>query len=186
MVIIFIIIALIITFYIFLYNNLISAKNYVEKNKSTIETVFQNRYDLIPNLVEVVKQYTSHEDDVLTKVTKIRSELLNQSDKIDKNRLEEEGELSQTLKSIFALSENYPDLKANENFLNLQNQWQEIEDRMQAARRWYNTAVKILNDKKEMIPSNFVALTMNIKDYPMYESDKNAKISLNAKDLFNK
>jgi LemA protein len=90
MIIIIFIIVILITIYIFLYNRLISAKNYVEKNLATIETVFQNRYDLIPNLVEVVKQYTSHEEDVLTKITKIRSELLSMTEKIDKNRLEEE------------------------------------------------------------------------------------------------
>jgi len=90
MIIIIFIIVILITIYIFLYNRLISSKNYVEKNLATIETVFQNRYDLIPNLVEVVKQYTSHEEDVLTKITKIRSELLSMTEKIDKNRLEEE------------------------------------------------------------------------------------------------
>jgi LemA protein len=118
--------------------------------------VFQNRYDLIPNLVEVVKQYVSHEKSLLEDVTKIRSNAMK-SEEVTKEKLDQENMLSGTLKSIFALSENYPDLKANENFIQLQNQWTEIEERMQAARRSYNSSVKALNDKKQMIPSNIIA-----------------------------
>ena len=94
--------------------------------------------------------------------------------------------LSGTLKTIFALGENYPNLKANENFINLQNQWSEIEDRLQAARRGYNSAVKALNDKKQMFPSNIFASMMNLANYPMFEAVAEAKESLNAKELFAK
>ncbi len=171
--------------YIGLYNSIVSARNSVEENKSTIETIFQNRYDLIPNLVEVVKQYADHEKELLRDVTELRSNAMNNQN-ITKEKLQNENQISSSLKSMFALGENYPDLKANQNFINLQNQWQEIEDRMQAARRWYNSAVKVLRNKKQQIPSNIVASGMNLQDYPMFEADKEARKNLNAKDMFAK
>ena len=170
--------------YVLIYNGIISARNNVKENSSAIDTVFQNRYDLIPNLIEVVKKYTKHESKVLENVTKLRSGAMG-TQEITPEKLAQENMISGTLKSIFALSENYPDLKADSQFLNLQNQWQEIEDRLQAARRWYNSAVKILKNKKEQIPSSFIASTMNIEDYPMFEADEKAKESVNAKELFN-
>ncbi len=180
-----VIVAIIIVAYIAIYNSIISVKNTVEESFSAIETVFQNRYDLIPNLVDVVKQYVSHERGLLEEVTKIRTSAINNTE-ITKEKLEEENMLSGTLKSIFALAENYPDLKANENFIQLQNQWTEIEERLQAARRAYNSAVKALNDKKQMIPSNIIASGMNLKDYPMFEAVSEAKESLDASELFAK
>lgn len=171
--------------YFVIYNSIVSVRNSVEESSSAIDTVFQNRYDLIPNLVEVVKQYVSHEKSLLEDVTKIRSNAMK-SEEVTKEKLDQENMLSGTLKSIFALSENYPDLKANENFIQLQNQWTEIEERMQAARRSYNSSVKALNDKKQMIPSNIIAWTMNLWEYPMFEAVSEAKESLNAKELFTK
>lgn len=168
-----------------MYNSIISVKNTVEESSSAIDTVFQNRYDLIPNLVEVVKQYATHEKDLLEGVTKLRSDTMA-GQEMTKEKLENENMLSWTMKSIFALSENYPDLKANQNFIQLQNEWTEIEDKMQAARRAYNSAVKSLNDKKQMIPTNIIASLMTLKDYPMFEAAVEAKASLDAKDLFNK
>ncbi len=94
--------------------------------------------------------------------------------------------LSSTLKSIFAVAENYPDLKANQNFIQLQNQWSEIEDNISAARRTYNAAVKELNNKKEMFPTNIIVTFISIPKYKYFEADKNAKKSLNAKELFSK
>ena len=89
------------------------------------------------------------------------------------------------MKSIFAIAENYPDLKASNNFLELQTQWSEIEDRLQAARRAYNSSLKLLNDKKEMFPSNIVASMMKIEDFAMFEADEGAKIEkIDAKELF--
>jgi LemA protein len=102
-----------------------------------------------------------------------------------KEKLAQENMLSGTLKSIFALSENYPDLKADTSFLKLQEEWTMIEDKMQAARRSYNASVKKLNDLKETVPSNIVASFMNIETYLMFESDEEAKKSINAKELFN-
>ena len=108
--------------YFAIYNSIISTKNRVEEAKSNIDVFLQNRYDLIPNLVETVKQYMAHERWVLEEITKLRSNLLKESWNFTKERFEKENQLSQTLKSIFALAENYPDLKANQNFIQLQNQ----------------------------------------------------------------
>lgn len=172
-------------YFITTYNTLIRTKNLVDENVSAIDTMFQNRYDLIPNLVEVVKQYASHEKTLLEWVTKLRSSAMS-GQEMTKEKLENENMLSGTLKSIFALSENYPDLKANQNFINLQNEWTEMEDKMQAARRSYNSAVKHLRDLREMFPSNIVAWMMTFKVYEMFEANAEAKKSLNANELFNK
>ena len=116
---------------------------------------------------------------------KLRSSAMGNQE-VSKEKLAQENMLSGTLKSIFALSENYPDLKANEQFLDLQKQWTEMEDRMQGARRAYNAAVKALTDKREMIPSNIVASFMTFKDFPLFEADVEARENLNAKELFSK
>lgn len=171
--------------FIVMFNTIIRIKNSVEENVGAIDTVFQNRYDLIPNLVEVVKQYASHEKTLLEWVTKLRTGAMSGQD-MSKEKLESENALSGTLKSIFALSENYPDLKANENFIRLQNEWTEIEDKMQAARRSYNASVKALNDVKQMFPSSIVAWMMTIKAYEMFEASEESKKSLDAAELFNK
>ena len=170
---------------IWIYNSLISAKNNAEESKSAIDTVFQNRYDLIPNLVEVVKQYAKHEKETLEGVVKMRSNLVDSWWEPTKERFAEENMLSWTMKSIFALSENYPDLKADKSFIQLQNQWTEIEDRLQGARRAYNAAVKALRNKKEMFPSNIIAWMMTLPVYDMFEADEVAKVTPKAKDLFN-
>jgi LemA protein len=117
-----------------MYNSIIKNKNEVENNKSTIQTVMQNRYDLIPNLVEVVKKYTKYEKGALESVIKMRNQLTGH-DNVDASAAQEENMLTGTLKSIFALAESYPDLKADTQFTQLQNQLIELEDRMQAARR---------------------------------------------------
>jgi len=171
--------------FIVTYNSIIRTRNSVEENVSAIDTVFQNRYDLIPNLVEVVKQYASHEKNLLEWVTKLRSGAMS-GQEMTKEKLNQENMLSGTLKSIFALAENYPDLKANQNFINLQNEWTEMEDKMQAARRSYNAAVKALRDIRQMFPSNIVASMMTIKKYDMFEASEESKKSLDAKELFNK
>lgn len=159
---------------IMLYNGIISTKNSVIESYSAIDTVLQNRYDLIPNLVEVVKGYAAHESKTLAEITEIRSRLL-ENHSPDKSRFDQENALSTRAKSIFALAESYPDLKASENFLKLQEQWTEIEDRLQGARRAYNASVKELLNMKEMFPSNVVAGMMTLPEYPMFEAENAAK-----------
>jgi LemA protein len=185
-IVVWIIIFLLVIIYISIYNGIISSKNKVEESKSSIDVFLQNRYDLIPNLVETVKQYMQHEKGVLEELTRLRTEALKESWTFTNDRFEKENQITQALKSIFAVAENYPDLKANQNFIALQNQWSEIEDNIAAARRTYNAAVKDLNDKKQMIPYSIVAGSMNLPDYAYFQADENAKQSLDAKDLFSK
>ncbi len=167
------------------YNGIINAKNSVKESFSAIDTVLQNRYDLIPNLVEVVKQYAAHESGVLSKVTEMRSKLLSGGQSADAGRFADENALQSTMKSIFAIAENYPELKASANFLELQTQWSEMEDRMQGARRAYNAAVKELDNKKQMFPSNIVAGMMTIEPYAMYEADESVRSAkMDAKEMF--
>lgn len=180
-------IALIIGLYfIVTYNSIINAKNSTNEAFSAIDTVLQNRYNLIPNLVEVVKKYAAHEVAVFDKVSEMRASLLSNGNKGSTERFAQENELQSTMKSLFAVAENYPDLKASTNFLELQTQWAEMEDRLQGARRAYNAAVKSLNNKKEMFPSNMVAKMMTLPEYAMFEADEAAKTAnLSAKEMFN-
>ena len=168
------------------YNSIISTKNSVWESFSAIDTVLQNRYNLIPNLVELVKQYMKHEASIIDNVSEMRSKLLSNSNKTSDERFKAENELQAWLKSIFAIAENYPDLKANTNFLELQTQWSELEDRLQWARRAYNASVKELQNKKEMFPSNIIAGMMKIEDYKMFEAEEQAKVEkIDAKAMFN-
>lgn len=175
-----------VVFFIYQYNSIISIKNKVGESFSSIDTVLQNRYNIIPNLIEVVKQYASHEKQAFENVSKMRSELLANSWNTAWDRFEKENQLQAGLKSIFAIAESYPDLKASTNYLELQTQWSEIEDRLQWARRAYNAAVKLFKDKKEMFPSNIIAGMMKLPTYDMFEAEAAAKVEkMDAKALFN-
>ncbi len=167
------------------YNSIINTKNTANEAFSAIDTVLQNRYNLIPNLVELVKQYMSHEASLINKVSEMRAQLVSSTDKNSTDRFTKENQLQAGMKSIFAIAENYPDLKASSNFLELQTQWSEIEDRLQWARRGYNAAVKQLNNNKEMFPSNIVANMMTLPIYTMFEADEGAKVEkMDAKAMF--
>lgn len=172
-------------YFVVTYNNIINTKNTANEAFSAIDTVLQNRYNLIPNLIETVKQYMAHEASLINKVSEMRSQLLSNTNKWSAERFAGENELQAGLKSIFAIAENYPDLKASANFLELQTQWSEIEDRLQGARRAYNAAIKELNNKKEMFPSNIVAKMMTLPTLTMYEAEEAAKVEkMDAKAMF--
>jgi LemA protein len=177
--------AIVVIYFIMTYNSIINTKNTVGEAFSAIDTVLQNRYNLIPNLVELVKQYMAHEASLINKVSEMRAQLISNTNKAGKERFAEENELQAGMKSIFAIAENYPDLKASSNFLELQTQWSEMEDRLQGARRGYNAAVKQLNNSKEMFPSSIVAKMITLPEYTMFEADASAKIEkLDAKAMF--
>lgn len=178
--------AIIAIYFVMTYNSIINTKNTTTEAFSAIDTVLQNRYNLIPNLVELVKQYMAHEASLINKVSEMRSQLLSNTNKEGKERFAQENELQAGMKSIFAIAENYPDLKASSNFLELQTQWSEIEDRLQGARRAYNSAVKQLNNCREMFPSSIVAKMITLPDYTMFEADESAKVEkMDAKAMFN-
>lgn len=178
--------AIVAIYFVMTYNSIINTKNTTTEAFSAIDTVLQNRYNLIPNLVELVKQYMAHEANLINKVSEMRSQLLSNTNKEGKERFAQENELQAGMKSIFAIAENYPDLKASSNFLELQTQWSEIEDRLQGARRAYNSAVKQLSNSREMFPSSIVAKMITLPDYTMFEADESAKVEkMDAKAMFN-
>ena len=151
------------------YNGFIKAKNTVEEAFATMDVYLKKRYDLIPNLVETVKGYAKHESETLTKVMEARNMAAGAGTIEDK--MQGENMLSGTLKNLFAVAENYPDLKANTNFLDLQNQLKLVEEDIANARKYYNAVVKIFNNKCEMFPSNILANIFKFERKPMFEVD---------------
>lgn len=150
------------------YNGFVQLKNRVKEAWSDIEVQMKRRYDLIPNLVETVKGYASHESGTLEKVIQARNMAMAPHGDI-KEVAKNENMLTGALKSIFALSENYPDLKANQNFMELQREVRDTEDKIQAARRFYNANVLALNTKAEMFPSNIIAGAFNFQKAEFFE-----------------
>lgn len=138
-----------------IYNGLIRLKNRVDEAWSDIDVQLKRRYDLIPNLVNTVKGYASHEKEVFEKVTEARTKAMGAQSAADKAQAE--NALSQTLKSLFAVAEAYPDLKANQNFLELQRELTDTEDKIQASRRFYNGNVRDFNIKIQVFPNNIFA-----------------------------
>ncbi len=138
------------------YNRFVSQRNYIRDSWSNVETELQRRYDLIPNLVETVKGYASHEERVLTTITEARARASSNHGRVA-DQARDENALVAGIRSLFAVSEAYPDLKASAHFLALQGQLVETEDRIQAARRLYNGNVRDLNRRVEAFPSSIVA-----------------------------
>ena len=149
------------------YNGLVKTKNQAEEAFSTMDVYMKKRYDLIPNLVETVKGYASHESQTLEKVTAARNAAMTASS-IDE-KLKNENALTGTLKSLFAVAESYPDLKANTNFMDLQRQLQTIEEDIANSRKYYNASVKNLNNKIEMFPSSVIAGMFHFEKKPYFE-----------------
>lgn len=154
------------------YNGLVRLKNRVEEAWSDIDVQLKRRYDLIPNLVNTVKGYASHESGVFEKVTEARSRAMSAGTAGDK--AEAENMLSSTLKSLFAVAEAYPELKANQNFLALQQELSDTENKIQAARRFYNGNVMELNTKIETFPTNVIANMFNFAKREFFELDEEA------------
>lgn len=153
-----------------IYNGLIKLKNRVDEAWSDIDVQLKRRYDLIPNLISTVKGYASHESGTFERVTEARSNAMQAQETGDaKEQAEAENMLSGTLKSIFALSENYPDLKANQNFLELQRELSDTEDKIQASRRFYNGNVRDFNIKIELFPNNIFAGILNFTKREFFE-----------------
>lgn len=148
-------------------NSFVSIKNQVEEAFSTMDVYLKKRYDLIPNLVETVKGYASHESETFTKVTAARTAAMN-STSIDE-KIANENALSGTLKSLFAVAEAYPQLQANTNFLDLQQQLKGLEDEIANSRKYYNAVVRTMNTKVESFPSNLIASMFGFKKQPFFE-----------------
>lgn len=157
-----------------MYNGLIRGKNRVDEAWSDIDVQAKRRYDLIPNLVSTVKGYAAHEQGTLEKVIEARNSAMaaQKSGNLEEQQAAE-NTLSGTLKSIFALSENYPDLKANQNFLELQRELSDTENKMQAARRFYNGNVRDFNTSLQTFPTNIFANMLGFTVYKFFEIDNN-------------
>jgi len=161
-----------------LYNGLIRSRNRVTTAWSDIDVQLQRRHDLIPRLVAAVKQYAQYEKATLEAITELRAEAMQTADVREKGRLEEK--LKSGLDRIIALAESYPDLKANENFLSLQNELVETENYLQFARRYYNGSVRDYNTRTETVPNNIIANAFNFKrkDFFQKSSDEAANVPL--------
>jgi LemA protein len=161
-----------------LYNRLVRSRNRVDTAWSDIDVQLQRRHDLIPNLVQAVDQYAGYERATLEAVTELRAEAMRVTDIDARGKAEEE--LSSGVQRLIALAENYPDLKANENFLNLQNQLVETENYLQFARRYYNGSVRDYNTMTETVPSNLVASSFNFDSRSFFQkaSDDVANVPL--------
>jgi len=155
----------------FLYNSLVRSRNRVDEAWSDIEVQLKRRYDLIPNLVETVKGYAKQESSVLQNVTEARTRAMNAGSLDDK--LKQENALSGTLKSLFAVAESYPDLKSNQNFMKLQGDLTDTEDKIQAARRFYNGTVRDFNTKLQVFPTNLFASALGFKVREYFGIDEN-------------
>jgi LemA protein len=154
-----------------IYNSLIRLRQHIRDSWANIDTELRRRYDLIPNLVETVKGYAAHEKTVLDAVTDARSRAVSSTGSPNHQAVDE-NTLVKALSTLFAVSENYPELKASQNFLELQKELTNTEDRIQASRRFYNGNVRDLNTRIEVFPSNIIASLFNFKHAEYFEIDE--------------
>lgn len=167
LIVLLVVVVLAAAWFVGVYNSLVRLKNRVKEAWSDIDVQLKRRYDLIPNLVETVKGYMKHEEGVLTKVTEARSQAMQAQGPEEKGKAE--NMLSGTLKSLFAVAESYPELKASENFAKLQDEISDTENKIQASRRFYNGQVRDFNTKIEMFPTNIIAGMLSFKAWEYFE-----------------
>lgn len=166
------------------YNGLIKKRNQLTNAFSAIDVMLKKRYDLLPNLVETVKQYMSYEESTLTKITSLRTRAasgeLSNAEKIDLDK-----QIGSAVSGMMLTVENYPDLKANQNFMNLQTTWTESEEQIAAARRNYNASVTAYNNGIMMFPGNMFAGMLGYQTVAVIENTAEERKNMSAKDLFN-
>ena len=178
-IIILVIVVFLVIFVIVKYNSLVTLRQKVRNGWSQIDVQLQRRFDLIPNLIETVKGYMEHESGILEKVSELRSSWANAKTLADKANLD--NQLSETLKTIMAVAENYPDLKANQNFMALQQELTNTEDKISYSRQFYNDIVTKYDTELEVFPSNIVASIFGFKAEDLFKVDndearKNVKV----------
>ena len=171
-----VIIIAIIGLVILLYNSLVQLKVLVDEAWSGIDVQLKRRYDLIPNLVETVKGYAKHEKQTFEKIAELRTSAMNAKTVAEKGKAD--GMLTATLKTLFAVAENYPELKANENFLSLQSSLNEIETEVQGARRYYNGTVRDYNTKIMVFPNNLLAGMLGFKAREFFQAEEESKANV--------
>lgn len=180
LIIVVVLIVLLIVYVVAVYNSLVADRNKVKNAWSQIDVELQRRFDLIPNLVESVKGYMEHEEKILSEVADLRSSWASATTVAEKSTLN--NQLTESLKSLMAIAENYPDLKANQNFLELQNELENTENKISYSRRDYNDTVTRFNIKLEAFPSNLVASAFKFEKEELFEVKddsvrKNVKVS---------
>ncbi len=173
------IIVLLVLWVISTYNGLIKLRNKVKNQWSQIDIQLKRRFDLIPNLVETIKGYTKHESETLEKVIQARNTYLSAG--TPEEQMKASGELSKVVSKLFALSEAYPDLKANTNFVDMQNTLKDTEDKISYARSFYNDSVMKYNTKIETVPTNVVANMFGFKTEIYFEAEAEAKENVKVK-----
>ena len=167
-----------------LYNSLVRRKNDVENAFASIDAMLKKRYDLIPNLVETVKSYMKHEKSLLNELTELRTKAVS-GEISDNEKVEIENKIVKEMSGLMVAVENYPDLKASQNFIQLQGAWNEVEEQISASRRAFNSAVTTYNNKVETFPSNLIAGLMGYKRKALFEIPDVERKNLNARNLFN-
>lgn len=165
-IIITVIVVILVLFTIVTYNKLIKARNNVKNSFAQIDTQLQRRFDLIPNLVETVKGISNHEKEILEKIAESRNGYMNANSSGEK--LEMNNQLSSSLRTLFAVVENYPEIKSNENFSKLQDELSETEDKVTYSRQFYNDAVTIFNNKLQTFPNNIVGAIFGFKEEVLF------------------
>lgn len=173
------IVLVIVFWFIAVYNSLVKLNQRTDEAFSDIDVQLKRRYDLIPNLISTVKGITKHEEKVFTEVTAARAAAMSAKGMEEKSKAE--NALSGTLKTLFAVSENYPDLKSNQNFLELQRELSDTENKIQSARRFYNGNVRDLNIKVRVFPAKMVADMLNIKGREFFEANGEERENVEVK-----
>ena len=176
------IIVILLIYILITYNSFINSRNLVKEAFSTMDIYLKKRWDIIPNLIEVVKGYSKYEKETLTKITSLRSSSYDELTMDNKININEE--LSKYLSNIFAVSENYPELKANELFTNLSSNLISIEDEIANSRKYYNGTVRNFNNKIQMFPNNILAKLFRFKEFKMFEANAEEKnnVGVNLND----
>jgi len=182
--IVFGLIALLFIVFMVLYNNLVKKRNEINNAFGSIDAMLKKRYDLIPNLVETVKAYMSHEASILSEVTRLRSNV----DKAASNDeiIDSHNKLTRSIDNLLMVAESYPQLKASQNFRDLQASWNEAEEQIAASRRYYNTAVTLYNNAVLSFPSNLIALWFGFKPMMVFQIPDSERQNISAKELFKK
>lgn len=176
------IIVILLIYILITYNSFINSRNLVKEAFSTMDIYLKKRWDLIPNLIEVVKGYSKYENETLTKITSLRSSSYDELTMDNKININED--LSRCLSNIFAVSENYPELKANELYTNLSNNLISIEDEIANSRKYYNGTVRNFNNKIQMFPNNILAKLFRFKEFKLFEANAEEKnnVGVNLND----
>ncbi len=178
-IILIIVLVLIILWAISVYNSLVALRNRVKDQWAQIDVQLKRRFDLIPNLVETVKGYTKHESETLEAVIKARNTYVSAT--VPEEQMKADGELTKAISKLFALTESYPDLKANTNFQALQQELTETESKIAAARQFYNDTVMVYNNKVAMVPSNIIASLFKFNKEAFFEANETERQNVQVK-----